>query len=183
MLELDSPLWGDLNHAYGPADDLPALLRKLPDAELGAGYDTEPWFSLWSALCHQSDVYPASYAALPHIIAAAGTRIPEERTEYLVLASAIEAMRHKPGSPSVSLELEEAYHQALEMARDQTLKALAVEGDRDFFGGLLGALAAFSGYPRLSAAITNMQSDIDCPVCDATFPTPGYDLFQRGLGS
>ena len=57
-LPLDSPRWPELNHAYGKASDIPALLRQL-DSFPPSGPDDEPWFSLWSALAHQGDVYPA----------------------------------------------------------------------------------------------------------------------------
>src|SRR4051812_40379348 len=66
MLALDSPRWGELTHAYGEASDIPALLRRLKTAPPPTDYRSEPWFTLWSALCHQNDVYIASYAAIPH---------------------------------------------------------------------------------------------------------------------
>lgn len=74
MLELDSPRWKKLKHAYGKASDIPALLERLKTAPPPADWQSEPWFSLWSALCHQHDVYTASYAALPHIAAIAAAK-------------------------------------------------------------------------------------------------------------
>jgi len=68
MLDLDDPRWSDLTHAYGKASDIPDLLRQLDKLPLATG-DAEPWFSLWSALAHQGDVYPASFAAVPHVVA------------------------------------------------------------------------------------------------------------------
>lgn len=58
MLPLDSPRWSELEHAYGAAGDVPALLRKLGDAPSSAN-DAEPWFSLWSSLAHQGEVFSA----------------------------------------------------------------------------------------------------------------------------
>lgn len=55
-LPLDSARWATLEHAYGKASDLPAMLRQL-DALPEAIGNEEPWFSLWSALAHQGDVY------------------------------------------------------------------------------------------------------------------------------
>ena len=52
MLSLESHRWAELEHAYGSARDIPALLlllRGLPAANGKA----EPWFSLWSALAQQ----------------------------------------------------------------------------------------------------------------------------------
>ncbi len=67
MLSLESPRWSELQHAYGPASDIPALLAQLgmvPSSTDGS----EPWFTLWSALAHEGDVYSASFAAVPHVV-------------------------------------------------------------------------------------------------------------------
>jgi hypothetical protein len=69
MLSLDSPHWRELQHAYGSAADIPPLLRALESLPPSAGRE-EPWFTLWSALAHQGDVYSASFAAVPHVIRA-----------------------------------------------------------------------------------------------------------------
>jgi hypothetical protein len=57
MIDLDDPCWQKLSHAYGSAADIPELLRQLA-RETGRkpAYDSEPWFTLWSSLCHQGDV-------------------------------------------------------------------------------------------------------------------------------
>jgi hypothetical protein len=48
MLSLDSPRWATLQHAYGDASDIPALLRQLTHFPPSDG-NKEPWFTLWSA--------------------------------------------------------------------------------------------------------------------------------------
>ena len=69
MLALDDPRWGELEHAYGSAADVPGLLRELAASPAPTGsYSGEPWFSLWSRLCHQDEVYAASYATVPHVV-------------------------------------------------------------------------------------------------------------------
>src|SRR5690348_2948823 len=68
MLALDSPRWAGLRTAYGAADGVPEMLRaveSVPDSEDWRG---EPWFSIWSALARQGDVYSASFAAVPHVV-------------------------------------------------------------------------------------------------------------------
>lgn len=178
MLDLDSDRRQQLTHAYGAASDIPALLRQLPAAQVkSADFEREPWFTLWSALCHQSDVYPASFAAVPHIVAAAQHRHPGDRAEYLFLAGSIEAMRHKPSSAPLPGELEAAYLDALLAAVPLTLQALEVESDPSWFQGLLAALAAFRGFPELGAAISDLDRELDCPSCERAFVAPGYDYF------
>jgi hypothetical protein len=79
MLPLNSPTWADLRDAYGASSDIPGLLRDLEALPPNEGAEAEPYFSLWSALCHQGDVYTASYAAVPHLVrvaASAPERVP-----------------------------------------------------------------------------------------------------------
>ena len=68
MLTGDDERWSALEHAYGEASDIPVLLRQLANFPPHEDHRAEPYFSLWSALCHQGDVYSASYAAVPEII-------------------------------------------------------------------------------------------------------------------
>lgn len=67
MLEqLSSINWSDLTHAYGPADDVPQLLRDLasPDEEVrGRALGT-----LYTSIYHQGTVYQASAYAAPFLI-------------------------------------------------------------------------------------------------------------------
>ncbi len=65
MLSLDSPRWGELQHAYDLACDIPALLSQLETLPAHNG-NKDLWYSLWSALVHRGDVYPASFAAAPY---------------------------------------------------------------------------------------------------------------------
>jgi hypothetical protein len=60
--------WHLLRHAYGDASDVPALLQKIVGFPDESDWQFEPWFSLWSALYHQGDIYSASIAAVPEIV-------------------------------------------------------------------------------------------------------------------
>lgn len=70
MLPLDSPQWRELRHAYGQADDLPALLRQLYECPFDHPAMHQVWLDLWGRLCHQGDIYSASIAAVHHLVAA-----------------------------------------------------------------------------------------------------------------
>ncbi|MGF0669202.1 hypothetical protein ACQRWG_15410 [Stenotrophomonas maltophilia] len=66
LIALDDPRWAELQHAYGAADDIPELLANLsiPKGERSEDDSIEDtWEELWSSLCHQGDVYSASFAA------------------------------------------------------------------------------------------------------------------------
>ena len=109
MLSLDSPKWSELSHAYGQASDIPPLLRQLRTASPPEKYDTPPWGNLWSSLCHQGDVYTASYAAVPHIISITSLRPIEERIHHISLVSSIEIGRCMDMAPPIPNILEKAY--------------------------------------------------------------------------
>ncbi len=66
MIALESDEWSRLTHAYGPAENIPALIRAL--ARAVAPDDREIWDELSGALHHQGSIYPATYAAVPHIV-------------------------------------------------------------------------------------------------------------------
>jgi len=177
MLDLDSPIWKDLTHAYGSAADIPTLLEQLKTASPQEKYDSEPWFSLWSALCHQNDVYSASYAALPHIIAIAGSKPARERLDHLFLAASIEAFRHVGDAPAIPVDLQEAYQQGIEQSFTLILGCLKLDWQENEYRILLGALAVVRAHPQLGNAIFELDQEIECPHCQTYFPTRGYDLF------
>ncbi|MFJ2811341.1 HEAT repeat domain-containing protein [Kitasatospora sp. NPDC087271] len=68
---LDAHPWASVSHAYGPAEDLPGLLRALV---AGGEQADEALAELYSCILHQGSVYTASADAVPYLarIAAAG---------------------------------------------------------------------------------------------------------------
>ncbi len=79
MLNLNSDQRGELEHAYGTAEDIPGLLEQHSQLPEDDG-KSAAWFPLWSALAHQGDVFSASFAAVPHIIDAL-SKSPEKAHE------------------------------------------------------------------------------------------------------
>ncbi|UNO39076.1 hypothetical protein [Streptomyces sp. MST-110588] len=66
MLEgIDDIDWAALEHAYGPADDVPGLLRAAGSADPRAREAALE--ELFSSLCHQGSVYSATAAAVPFL--------------------------------------------------------------------------------------------------------------------
>ncbi|WP_445277460.1 hypothetical protein [Streptomyces sp. DSM 41033] len=76
--------WSQLSHAYGSAEDIPALLDQIASEP-----SPERWNDLWSALCHQGSVYSASFAALPWLADVANGDDREQAVSALNLAGAI----------------------------------------------------------------------------------------------
>ena len=85
---LDGIDWASLRHAYGSAEDVPELLRRVAsgDGDEGGGGDgsgggaeaAEALNELWGTIWHQGSVYSATVAAVPYLakIAAAGVSMP-----------------------------------------------------------------------------------------------------------
>ncbi|WP_433086921.1 hypothetical protein ACQP1P_14510 [Dactylosporangium sp. CA-052675] len=62
LTELDAVAWPELTHAYGEADDVPDLLRRL------ATGDEEALHALCGNIWHQGTVYEATAPAVPFLI-------------------------------------------------------------------------------------------------------------------
>src|SRR5947208_358973 len=113
MIDLKSKQWADLPDAYNRGADIPALLLKLSaNPSPKKDTDAEPWFSLWSSLCHQGDVYPASFAAVPHIADVASKATYPFAYDFFLLPSFIEIER-KHKNIEVPIDLAAEYFQAI----------------------------------------------------------------------
>ena len=73
---LDEIDWASLEHAYGPAEDVPELLRRVTSGDEDDASDALD--ELWGTIWHQGSVYPATVSAVPYLaeIAAAGLCTP-----------------------------------------------------------------------------------------------------------
>jgi hypothetical protein len=179
MLELGSPRWSELTHAYGGAVDIPPLLERLSTASAPADGMSEPWFSLWSALCHQTDVYTASYAAVPHVVAIAASKPRGERLEHLNFIACVEGFRHKEAAPPIPDDLRDDYLSSIKQAAALVLDCLAMEWDEAGYRVLLGALATVRGEYKLGSAIIELEEEIECAACGTILSTRGYDWFDE----
>ena len=121
--------WAKLRHAYGSAVDIPGLLTRARSAPAPTSYRDEPWYSLWSSLYHQDDIYSASYAALPELIAIATDCAPDIATQALFLAASIELRRNEPGAPELPADLRDPYFGALPPASSRSAELLQHASD------------------------------------------------------
>ncbi|MFJ9942727.1 hypothetical protein [Streptomyces erythrochromogenes] len=84
--ELDHVHWHDLTHAYGPAEDVPELIRALyADDDDTAD---EAIHELYGTIHHQGTVYPASAPAVP-FLAHAVLHAPGRRDELPMLLAVL----------------------------------------------------------------------------------------------
>jgi len=105
---------------------------------------------LGKAVAHQ-DAPERGAAMQAHDGSSRLLRRPTDRLDPLLLAGAIETYRYRQGGPDIPSYLEATYRAALARAAQLTVEALEQERDEDAYGGLLAALAAFQGHPRLAA--------------------------------
>lgn len=155
MLRLDSPRWAELQHAYGNASDIPELLRQLQYLPRSEAYG-EIWFALWSALAHQGDVYPASFAAVPHIIALLAASPNEAGSAFFHFPAWVEICRQTNGV-EVPDDLRAAYFDALECLPKLVALAATSHGDEEMCRGALAAIAASKGHTSLAQAIIELN--------------------------
>lgn len=156
MLELSSPRWSELSDAYGSATKIPALLRQLSAFPSDDG-SSEPWLSLWSALAHQGDVYSASFAAVPHVIAAIASS-PERVTDvYFHFPAWVEICRHRNGV-DVPDELAADYFDSLSRIPVLAASVKEKQWSTGFTACVLSATAAAKGQHELAEALLELSS-------------------------
>ena len=161
MLSLDDPRWADLSHAYGPAADIPQMLRHLAvSTGPKSDYMAEPWFSLWSSLCHQGDVFDASYAAVPHLVEIVGKASGPIDFCFFQLPAAVEVARNKGRGPSIPGDLLEPYTQGILGLVDCVAKRSSAAWDNDTLISAFAALAVAKGHHRTAEAILNLDDDL-----------------------
>lgn len=154
----DTRRWADLQHAYGSASDIPGLLRQLAALPASSGKD-EPWFSLWSALAHQGDVYSASFAAVPHVVRALSIAPTKADSSFFHFPAWVEICRQKTVTP-IPDDLHQAYFAALECLPSLVAAAANREWDGSFLACILSAIAAAKGYGTVAEAAQELTPDV-----------------------
>lgn len=160
MLALDDPRWSELQHAYGDAADVPALLCALIASTGQRGsYRDEPWFSLWSCLCHQGDVYTASYAAVPHIVQIASEARAPVDFSFFQLPSAVEVARLAGRGPGIPEELASDYYRAITQLVDVVSLHRHEAWDQAMLLSAAAAQAISKGHVDVAEALLNLDAD------------------------
>ncbi len=160
MLSLDDPRWGELRHAYGPAGNVPDLLRALASSTAPkSSYKDEPWFTLWSSLCHQGDVYTASYAAVPHIVRIAGEVKGPVDFAFFQLPTAIEVARQTGRGPDIPEAYADDYHRAIFQLVENVSLHRAEAWDRSMLLSAAAAQSVAKGHVDVAEALLNLDDD------------------------
>lgn len=159
MLSLESNQWSQLTHAYGAADDIPQLLAQLADYPSKTASDSEPFFSLWSSLCHQGDTNTAGYAAVPHLLQLAKAS-PEHITyDFLLLPTTIEIARLTGRGPEIPAFLKDAYESAIRSMPRIIGQLRADNMDETLCLTCGAAIAVATGRATLAEAILELEGE------------------------
>lgn len=160
MLSLDDPCWSDLQHAYGSAVDVPKLLRALGSSTgPKTSYQDEPWFSLWSSLCHQGDVYTASYVAVPHIVEIASQVREPVDFGFFQLPTAIEVARQAGRGPDIPEAYADDYHRAIKQLVENVSLRRNEAWDQSMLLSAAAAQAVGKGHIDVAEALLNLDTD------------------------
>lgn len=158
MLDLESPRWAELQHAYGAASDIPALLRQL-QAVPSSEPNEEPWFSIWSSLAHQGDVYSASFAAVPYVVEALASAPNRASATYFHFPAWVEVCRQNRGV-AIPQDLAASYFFALARLPALAGAASSQPWDAEFTASVLAAIAAAKGNAKVAEAVMELTPDV-----------------------
>lgn len=157
-LPLDSTRWAELDHAYGKAHDIPALLSEL-EAFRSSLDDNGPWHSLWSALAHQGDVYAATFAAVPHVVRTFASAPSRADFSFLQFTAVVEAWRQRK-RVEVPDDLCVDYFAALATLPYLVAVATDKDWDSNFLTCALAAIAAARGYGAVAEAALELTPEV-----------------------
>jgi hypothetical protein len=149
------PDWRELKHAYGSAEDIPAIISALtPDPKSPA------WEDLWSRVCHQGTTYSASPAVLPFLLSVASNWSTTDRAMPLTLAGSIVV------APQTILD---GYEETVEGLRALALDTVKNPGlsreDRIY---IMQSVLAFQGdrlWGRVLDHLEGGEFPASCPAC------------------
>ncbi|MDH2381357.1 hypothetical protein [Bradyrhizobium sp. CER78] len=160
MLPLDDPRWSELRHAYGDAADVPGLLRALASfTGPKANHQDEPWFSLWSSLCHQGDAYTASYVAVPHIVQIASEAEGPVDFSFFQLPAAIEVARQTGRGPDIPKAHADDYHRSIARLIENVSLHRNEDWDQSMLLAAAAAQAVAKGHIDVAEALLNLDAN------------------------
>jgi hypothetical protein len=154
MLELNDSHWDVLKDAHGAAVKIPALIQQLyDDSSPKNSYKEEPWFTLWSSLCHQGTIYTASYATVPHLIEIALQKEKNIDFNFFLLPVSIEIARRTHNGPDLPEELKDDYLRAIQKLPQCVKNQINNEWDEPTTKAVIAALALAKGGSKLAEKI------------------------------
>lgn len=157
-MELQNINWNELNHAYGKAEDILEVLQEISSYPEPKQEDDDPYYYLWSALCHQGDVYSASYAAVPYLVNLIEKSPTQSPYDLFLLPISIEIARANGSGPDIDETLKENYFAALKQL--PILAANIKTNDEVYIRVLSATFAISSGHTSLAESILELWPEV-----------------------
>jgi hypothetical protein len=126
------------------AGDVPALLEQIWSFPAELDWQSEPWFSLWSALYHQGDIYSASIAAVPQIVDAL-SKAPGKATLSFYLLPVSIAVADSANPVEVTPEIRSSFSASLLTLGAIARAALPAISDQDIAKAAQAAVLVSTG--------------------------------------
>ena len=130
---LDEIPWNRLTHAYGPADDVPDLLRSLRTAPAETTGQQSPLWHLCGNIWHQGSVYEATAYAVPFLIElAASPQVPDRVGILALLAEIATGHSWRDAHGNLLKEADFAERRAVELTWAERAHAAVASGAAAF---------------------------------------------------
>ncbi len=161
MLSLDDVAdWDGLQDCYGDVRPVLKALKGVEALPPVRDYMTEPYHTLDSALCHQGDVYTASYGALPHLVRIIESNpLKPESFTLLSLAAEIEKCRLLGRGPAMPSGLADEYDAAIKQLPSLIAKMMSRTVSEEETRRALHAIAVAAGQAALAEAILDLDPE------------------------
>lgn len=160
MLPLDSPRWNALPHAYGVDPPAPSVLRALTPAA-----SEESLSVLWDCFLHQTTVYPATFAATPHLVALLPDLAFAPRVHLLTFLGTVAAYTEAPDLAGLDADIRDWHQAALERAQPLAYEAYGPAVSQDAAPYLFAAIAGLFGHRAAGRFLEGFADEEFAPSC------------------
>ena len=157
--------YGKLEDAYGSADKIPDLLQKAALYPV-CKWDAEPYFSLWSSLYHQGDIYSASIASVPKLIEIASLAPAERIQDSYHLALSIIITKEITFQGKLDKYVDADYISSVNRIRDIGIRLLDATSDPSWKRVAIAGITVSAGDCRLANFIIDSEIGLMCPHCE-----------------
>ncbi|MFB7514022.1 PBS lyase [Streptomyces sp. NPDC056144] len=128
--------WASLGHAYGPADDVPALLRGLASADPAERESALD--GMYGAVHHQGDVYDSTLACIPFLLELVADPAVQDRGGIVELLTSIGGIELDDDDELDELDGLDPDDEDFIPAANYAMASAAIAAGADVFLGLVG---------------------------------------------
>ncbi len=165
MLDLNSDRWIQLQSASGHSRVVPDLIQSLSKR-----YNQNDWDEVWQQISHQQTLYPAAYAAFPHLLRLGRTHGIQSSADFLYSCGYIAAPFEcvEPTPDDLAAEFNEALRVAGEIALAAARQTTYSTEDYPCVLFAAGALNGHTAHAsKIASCLFDSSAELTCPACNA----------------